>query len=147
MRPYMRAMIEAGQPFMVRTRFRLADGGIGHFRGIFAPMRRADGEITCWSTLTSRAEGVRASPADALRESLEQAVRGRHMRAARGLLDWSMQDLARASGLSLSTIRRLEEGGEGPAARSRHAAVAALRQAGIGFVFLDATTLSVAKVR
>ena len=67
--------------------------------------------------------------------------------AARGLLDWSMGDLAEASGLSLSTIRRLEEGSEGPAARSRHAAIEALRRAGIGFVLLDGGAIAVAKVR
>ncbi|AWN50216.1 histidine kinase [Methylobacterium terrae] len=83
--------------------------------------------------------------ADGLREGLEQAVEGRHLRAARALLDWSMATLAAASGLSLSTVRRLEEG-DGPAAqRSRHQAVATLRRAGIRFVVLDDGAVAVAR--
>lgn len=35
---------------------------------------------------------------------------GDQIRAARGLLDWSRDDLARASGLSRSTVVRLESG-------------------------------------
>ncbi len=34
-----------------------------------------------------------------------------HMRAARGLLDWSQGRLAEESGLAASTIKRLENGG------------------------------------
>ena len=34
-----------------------------------------------------------------------------HMRAARGLLDWSQGRLAEECGLAVSTIKRLENGG------------------------------------
>lgn len=64
-----------------------------------------------------------------------------HIRAARGLLDWSMQDLAEASGLSFSTVRRLEEGRSSRASRSRRAALATLRQAGIRFLLLEGGSL------
>ncbi|MCF4124370.1 PAS domain-containing protein [Methylobacterium sp. SyP6R] len=80
-----------------------------------------------------------------LRAGLEQAVEGHHLRAARALLDWSMTNLAEASGLSLSTVRRLEENAEGQGARSRHKAIAALRQAGIRFVLLDDGEVAVAR--
>jgi hypothetical protein len=82
---------------------------------------------------------------DPVREGLEQAVAGHHLRAARALLDWSMTTLAEASGLSLSTVRRLEEDTEGNGARSRHKAVAALRGAGIRFIVLDDGEVAVAR--
>ncbi|MGI3903259.1 MAG: helix-turn-helix domain-containing protein [Janthinobacterium lividum] len=34
------------------------------------------------------------------------------IRGARGMLDWSLLDLARASGVSISTIQRVEAGGK-----------------------------------
>ncbi|MGF3021797.1 PAS domain-containing protein [Methylobacterium aquaticum] len=77
---------------------------------------------------------------------LEQAVEGHHLRAARALLDWSMTHLAEASGLSLSTVRRLEENAERQGARSRHKAITALRAAGIRFILLDEGGLAVARV-
>ncbi|MER2269471.1 hypothetical protein [Methylobacterium oxalidis] len=57
-----------------------------------------------------------------------------------------MMDLARASDLSFSTVRRLEEDGENTAARSRHIAVAALRAAGIRFALIGGGTTALAKV-
>ncbi|GJD63066.1 PAS domain-containing protein [Methylobacterium frigidaeris] len=82
---------------------------------------------------------------DLVREGLEQAVKGHHLRAARALLDWSMTTLAGASGLSLSTVRRLEENADGQGARSRHRAIAALRCAGIRFIILDDGGVAVAR--
>lgn len=74
-------------------------------------------------------------------QDLGASIEGHHLRAARALLDWSMADLAKASGLSLSTVRRLDEGIEGPASRSRRAAIAALQEAGIVFSLLDTTVV------
>lgn len=141
------ARVSAGQPFVVENHLALAGGGTGRFRGVFVPVRGADGRIETWASLNSRIDGIQPAPTGAVRRGLEQAVQGAHLRAARGLLDWSMADLAEASGLSLSTIRRLEEGSEGPAARSRHAAVEALRRAGIGFLLVEGDAIAVAKVR
>ncbi len=139
--------IRSGRPFVVEQHLALAGGDSARFRGVFVPVRDADGRIETWASLNSRVDGIRPVPTGPARRGLEQAVQGAHLRAARGLLDWSMADLAGASGLSLSTIRRLEEGSEGPAARSRHAAIEALRRAGIGFVLLEGDTIAVAKVR
>lgn len=83
--------------------------------------------------------------AGSLRRGLEQAVRGHHLRAARALLGWSMTTLAQASGLSLSTVRRLEEETQQQAPSSHHSAIAALRQAGIRFVSLDDGAIAVAR--
>ena len=55
-------------------------------------------------------------------------------RAARGLLDWSQQDLANQSGIGIVTVRQVEAGVTKP----RHATLVVLRQAferaGIGFI-------------
>ncbi|GJE02460.1 PAS domain-containing protein [Methylobacterium isbiliense] len=145
MTAHIRAMMEAGGPFEARKRLILADGAQGDFRFVYVPIRDEQGRIGSWATLASRLAGPKAAPLDqAVRDGLVQAVEGYHLRAARGLLGWSMNDLARASGLSLSTIRRMEDGAEGTA-RSRPAAVAALQSAGIGFLLVDGNTLAVAK--
>jgi hypothetical protein len=86
------------------------------------------------------------SAAEAVRVSPDEMINRRHLRAARALLDWSMADLAQASGLSFSTIRRLEESSEGGTVRSRRAAVAALRAAGIDFSRAAGDAVAIAKV-
>ncbi|TNC09590.1 helix-turn-helix domain-containing protein [Methylobacterium terricola] len=143
----MTVLLPAGQAFVIEQHLTLTGGGKGLFRGVFAPVRGADGRIETWASLNSRVDGIRPVASGLARRGLEQAVQGAHIRAARGLLDWSMAELAAASGLSLSTIRRLEEGGEGQSVRSRHAAIAALQQAGIAFAFVHGSTLAVARVR
>jgi len=56
-------------------------------------------------------------------------------RAARGLLDWTQQELAEAARIGVATIRLFE----GEAAESRHATLAVLRRAFVlaGFEFID----------
>ena len=56
-----------------------------------------------------------------------------------------MMDLAQASGLSHSTVRRLEDDSEHRGSRSRLHAVEALRRAGARFVAMDDGTLAVAR--
>lgn len=75
----------------------------------------------------------------------DDSLRGYHLRAARALLDWSMLDLAAASGLSLSTVRRLEADDDAQPARSRPRAAAALRDAGIRFMPLADGTIAVSQ--
>ena len=55
-------------------------------------------------------------------------------RAARGLLDWSQPDLARASGIGRSTITRFERGSHTPHASNLAALRAALEEAGVEFI-------------
>ncbi|MGX7704783.1 PAS domain-containing protein [Methylobacterium sp. Gmos1] len=131
---------------------RLASGEVRRFRLVGVPVWSEAGEYRGWTGMkypvleSGAPAGRRDTPEDAgLRRALEQAVRGHHLRAARGLLDWPMAALAEASGLSLSTVRRLEANAEIQGARSRHKAVAALRRAGIRFIAMDDGTLAVAK--
>ena len=57
---------------------------------------------------------------------------GNQIRAARGLLNWSGPALARASGVSLSTIRRAEDGAA-PSNLAREAIRRAIEGAGVRF--------------
>ncbi|WP_336489955.1 PAS domain-containing protein [Methylobacterium nigriterrae] len=139
------ALYATGKAYSVTPTLRLAGGGRGRFRFTLVPTRNA-AAIESWTMVIVPVDTVTARATGDLRRGLEQGIEGHHLRAGRALLDWSMTDLARASGLSFSTIRRLEENAEGPAARSRHAAVAALRTAGICFSLIegDAIALSLA---
>ena len=52
-------------------------------------------------------------------------------RAARGWLDWSQDDLAKAANLSLSTVRDFEKGRRVPISNNLNAMATALATAGI----------------
>lgn len=57
------------------------------------------------------------------------------IRAARGLLNWTQQDLSDRSMLSLTTIKRMESLGTGrSSAANVHAVRAALEAAGVQFI-------------
>jgi len=57
------------------------------------------------------------------------------LRAARGLVDWSADDLAKVSGVSAATIRHFENGGGEPCLTTLSAIRAAFARTGV--VFLD----------
>lgn len=61
------------------------------------------------------------------------------IRAARALLKWSAQDLARESGVAYSTIRRMEAADGIPSASAKNVAAVqgALEQAGVEFIPQD----------
>jgi predicted transcriptional regulator len=60
----------------------------------------------------------------------------RQIKAARALLSWSQDDLAKHSGVSAPTVKRLEaaEGDIGGRAETGETLVAALQQAGVEFI-------------
>lgn len=124
---------------------RLANGELWHFRILTMPVWDPDGTYLGRCGLKYPVRN-HAPPPGGLHEGLEHSVSGHHLRAARALLDWSMMELAQASGLSHSTVRRLEEDSEHRGSRSRLHAVEALRRAGVRFVPIDDGTLAVARV-
>ncbi|MGX7707434.1 PAS domain-containing protein [Methylobacterium sp. Gmos1] len=146
-REQVRTLLEAGRPFVMGKALRLAEGGEARFRFAYAPLRDEGDErdaIRSWAIMVARFDGPMAASLDEpVRQGLESGIDGRHLRAARGLLDWSMQDLAAQSGLSLSSIRRLEDNGEALTSRTRRAAIAALREAGIVFMLTDGNAMAV----
>lgn len=131
-------------PYQGSVPLLMADGSREAFRNVLVPERDGHGTVIAWNGLTFPDGHSRPLLHEGIRVALEQQVQGRHLRAARALLDWSMANLAEASGLSLSTVRRLEEDGAHRADRSRHRAVAALRVAGIRFRVLADGTVAVA---
>jgi transcriptional regulator with XRE-family HTH domain len=60
----------------------------------------------------------------------------RQIKAARALLGWSQEDLAKKSGISAPTVKRLEavDGDIGGRAETGEALVAALQEAGVEFI-------------
>ena len=60
----------------------------------------------------------------------------RQIKAARALLNWSQEDLAMHSGVSLPTVKRLEsiDGEVGGRVDTREAIVVALQKGGIEFI-------------
>lgn len=64
-------------------------------------------------------------------------IDARQIRAARSLLEWSQDELVKRSGLSLTTIRRMEDSAIGPArssAANLDAVTKALQGAGVQFI-------------
>ncbi|WP_232627843.1 PAS domain-containing protein [Methylobacterium sp. Leaf118] len=90
--------IALGEAFEVSKQILLADGDSGEFRFLYTPVRDAEGRVETWATYAARVGRERAPVVDQARKGLEQAIQGRHVRAARALLGWSMQDLAKAGG-------------------------------------------------
>ncbi|MEE8628514.1 MULTISPECIES: PAS domain-containing protein [Methylobacterium] len=136
----------AGRTFSIAPTLRLAAGGRAPFHLTMVPLREGAADQMGWTiVITPHDGGTAATPCGPLPRQVEQAIQGCHLRAARGFLDWTLNDLARASGLSLSTVRRLEEESEGPTSRSRPHALAALRKAGIVFTLVEGGTVAVAR--
>lgn len=137
---------ERRQPYTLDFTVQVARGGRTTFRTLVVPVLSGTDTIREWAGLTFPPTATLGEAAVEIGADLHHQIRGSHLRAARGLLDWTLADLANASKLSLSTIRRLEEDADGPLARSRFAAVDALRQAGVGFRLMEGS-IAVAQIR
>ena len=61
-------------------------------------------------------------------------IRARQIKAARALLDWSQDDLAAATGLSVTTIRNLESGDMSPRNTTANEVRRAIENAGLEFI-------------
>jgi transcriptional regulator with XRE-family HTH domain len=64
----------------------------------------------------------------------DPVLRGRLLRAARGLLGWSQAGLAGAAGVGTAVVYRVEAGCPGPGDRTVAALAAALEGAGVQFI-------------
>ena len=100
-----KAQDEAGRErrsFEVVHRVRQADGGFKWKRSTGRPLLDDGGNIKDWLGISVDLERGAARGGD-------QRITGAQIRAARGLVRWSVMDLAQAAGTSRATIRRLEE--------------------------------------
>ena len=136
---------QAGSMFQVMAKVHLRRHGPQPFRILSVPVRDERGVIVGRAGLSYRSDMGSPPIVGTLRDGLEQGVRAHHLRAARAMLGWSMTTLAQASGLSLSTVKRLEENAGPQGHRSHHSAIAALRRSGIRFLAMDDSTIAIAK--
>ncbi|WP_424629019.1 PAS domain-containing protein [Bradyrhizobium sp. SYSU BS000235] len=67
-----------------------------------APVRNSAGIVIEWAGLVAKPADVMRAPPDV------QQIKAPHIRAARALLNWSIEDLANRSKASVSSIRRVE---------------------------------------
>ena len=105
-------------------------------------MRDAGGTISEWQGVLLPIDDRRrlAQPVQSDTDEVP-ALTGAQIRGARGLLDWSLAQLAQASGVSVSTIKRMEDGNEGSTRASKSDAVRrALQAGGIAFRTIDGVT-------
>jgi len=84
------------------VRVRRHDGAYQRFKNIAVPIMDAEGVILEWHGMSWVADDAPSTPTAAV------ALQSAHIRAARGLLDISAQQLAEMSQVSFSTIRRME---------------------------------------
>ncbi|AWN36895.1 PAS domain-containing protein [Methylobacterium radiodurans] len=145
-RDHGRALYLSKQVVHTQPRLVLAGGAIVPYRFVMVPMRDTSGAIESWTNYVaplalagggSVLASMPGSMTAPVQEGLDQFLAGAHLRAGRALLGWSMQQLAGASGLSFSTVRRLEDGESGASGRARSAAAAALRRHGIVFTLTN----------
>jgi DNA-binding Xre family transcriptional regulator len=96
------------------------------------PVSASDGTILEWVGLIV----LPAKPSDYA--TYIQKIKPAHIRASRALLEWSIEDLSRASGVSVSSIRRVE-GGEASSVRGQTLEFikTALEKGGVTFHFKE----------
>jgi PAS domain S-box-containing protein len=126
--------IALGTPYSATYRIRLKDGSYRWFNSRAAPVHAADGELKEWiGVLIDVFQD--ASPTDGT-----IWLTGAQARAARAILNWTVKDVAEAAGVSISTIRRLEENDGRSSLRSEivKAVKTALERAGVEFISLPA---------
>ena len=115
-------------PIDADFRIRCADGAYRWFNTRGVPVLDKAGAVDEWIgvllAIDRPAAGDGAQPSGA-------ALTGAVSRAARGLLDWSIADLAAAAGVSVASIKRFEAGETGIRLRTREAIRRALEGAGL----------------
>lgn len=116
--------------YLVEHRVLQADGNHRLMRSQAAPLFDADGSLLEWVGLSFDVQNqdAAADPVDLLTGAL--------IRGARGILNWSVRDLADAAGVTPAVVRRFEEF-DGPPPRQREGLGSiwnALQQSGIELV-------------
>lgn len=97
-----------GHPYSVDLRIRCVDGSFRRYLMRGAPLCEPGGTVREWIGVL-----IETAPLPSTVGSSPDAVKtldGAHIRAARALLDWSVEDLSLKANVSVSTIRRLEHG-------------------------------------
>jgi PAS domain S-box-containing protein len=119
--------------YEIEHRARAQDGAYHWYKSRAVPVLNDDGSVREWLGISYDITESKTWP----RSDASGMLTGAQIRAARGILNWSVRDLAEKSEVSGSTIRRLEET-DGPAAPTEEAISplrTALEKAGIEFLF------------
>jgi PAS domain S-box-containing protein len=96
------AAIEGKRRLDLSVRVRRYDGVYQRFDNSAVPLLDSDGNIVEW-------HGVSKVVEDVVRDLNQQnAINEVHIRAARAMLEWTAAELAERTGVSFSTIRRME---------------------------------------
>ncbi|MGQ0686739.1 PAS domain-containing protein [Bradyrhizobium sp.] len=127
------ASAETGRPYNVEHRLRQPDGTYRWFRCMAVPVTDPDNGIREWMGISIDVHHEKLLSNNAAASRLT----GAQLRAARGMLNWSVKDLAGRSGISAAVIRRLEEyDGAPPMADEAMSLLRkTLSEAGIEFLF------------
>lgn len=99
------AAAETGQPYDVEHRLRQSDGSYRWYHCRAVPVADADGSIREWLGISTDVHQERLS----VQHAATSRLTGAQLRAARGMLNWSVKQLAARTGISAAVIRRLEE--------------------------------------
>ncbi|RWX81298.1 helix-turn-helix domain-containing protein [Neorhizobium lilium] len=123
----------ANRPYAIDLRIRCVSGNYQRYLVRGAPLYNLDGTVREWIGVLIETAALSSAEANLLLGDVG-ALDVAHIRAARALLDWSIEDLAVKAEISISTIRRLERG-TGNKTRLHHmeAIRKALEQGGVRF--------------
>jgi PAS domain S-box-containing protein len=101
---------ETGRLYNVEHRLRGADGAYRWFRCMAVPIANPDRSIREWVGISTDIHQEKLST------MAEGSLRltGAQMRGARGMLNWSVKQLAERTGISSAIIRRFEEHNDAP---------------------------------
>ncbi len=103
-------------PYEIEHRARVQDGSYHWYKSRAIPLLNDDGSVREWLGISYDITESKTWP----RKPASGMLTGAQIRAARGILNWSVRDLAEKAEISASTIRRLEET-DGPASPSEEA--------------------------
>lgn len=120
------------KPFKFLHRMMEPDGRPRWYRSYAAPLRDRDTSIIEWIGVTIDVHDLIAGTQES------PQITGAQIRAGRGILNWSVRDLANATSLTIGVVRRLEEF-DGSSAGYNDALSAILRAmeaAGVEFLML-----------
>ena len=99
------AAAQTGQPYDAEHRLRQPDGSYRWYRCRAVPVSDRDGGIREWLGISTEVHQQRVS----IQQAASSRLTGAQLRAARGMLNWSVKQLAARTGISAAVIRRLEE--------------------------------------
>lgn len=107
-----RAWLEARETktqFRAKYCLKTRDGKLRRFLAQCVPMFDDKGDVRNWLGALIDIDDLERPNAHSAPPAKLNGLRGRDLTGARALVGWSLQDLANNSGLSFSTVRRIEE--------------------------------------